>query len=178
MTLENILRNSSLFHNLSDLDLQHLVPICKRVDIEEGTDILREGEPVSHIHIVEEGRVALKMALERPDGSSTGPTTVASIGPEEAFGWSALVEPYLSTLTVSAVDPSKLVSMDGASLRAALDHHKDIGYLVMGNLTRLIAERLAETREALVYHRTWVECVEREEGRLASWIPSPSAKED
>ena len=36
MTLENILRNSSLFHNLSDLDLQHLVPICKRVDIGGG----------------------------------------------------------------------------------------------------------------------------------------------
>jgi len=85
------------------------------------------------------------------------------------------VEPYLSTLTVTAVEPCKLVSVDGASLRAALNHHKDIGYLVMANLTRLIAERLAETREALVYHRTWVEYVERQEGRWASWITSPPA---
>ena len=177
MTLENVLRNASLFHNLSDLEIQHLVPISKRVDVAPGTDILREGEPVSHIHIVEEGRMALKMTLERPDGSSTGPTTVASIGPEEAFGWSALVEPYLSTLTVSAVEPSKLVSVDGASLRAALEHHRDIGYPVMGNLTKLIAERLAETREALVYQRSWVEYVEQEEGRKASWIRSPSAGE-
>ena len=81
MTLENVLRNSSLFHNLSDLDIQHLVPISKHVEVEQGTDILREGEPVSHIHIVEEGRVALQMTLERPDGSSTGPTTVATVGP-------------------------------------------------------------------------------------------------
>ena len=51
----------------------------------------------------------------------------------------------------------KLIALEGSTLRELLADHRDMGYTVMVNVAGLIAERLAETREALVYDRSYVE---------------------
>ena len=138
-----------------------VVPVCREELSTKGDHILKQGEPARYLYLVSEGRVSLHITLERPDGSSTGPKAVASIGPWEAFGWSALVQPYKSTLSATAMEPSRLVVLDGSILLELLGKHPDTGYLVMVNVASLIAERLAETREALVYDRSYVEYLQR-----------------
>ena len=157
MSIRQSLRISSLFQGLTQKDLELVVPMCREeVAIKDAT-ILKQGEPARSLFLVGEGRVGLYMTLERPDGSSSGPKAVASIGPREAFGWSALVQPYESTLSATAVEPSRLIVLEGSALLELLSNHRDIGYLVMVNLATLITERLKDTREALVYDRSYVE---------------------
>ena len=161
-TIEESLRATKMFSGVSAPDMKDLLDLCVRKELEPNSFVLTEGKPVERLCVLESGRVGLQMDLERPDGSSTGPTTVHSVEVGEAFGWSALVPPYLSTLTGIAVEPSTVIAIDAGQLRAALDSHHSMGYQVMSNIAILIAERLHDTREALAYHRSWVEYMERQ----------------
>ena len=107
---------SSVFQGVPEEDLQSLVPLCREKMAIKDALVLKQGEPARFLYLVDEGRIGVQMALERPDGSSTGPKTVASIGPREAFGWSALVKPYRSTLSATAVELSRLIALQGSTL--------------------------------------------------------------
>ena len=95
------------------------------------------------------------MTVNRPDGGATRPASVAILGPGEAFGWSSIVEPHISTLSAKAVDTASLISLEGTALWKALDHDRNAGYLVTVGLAKLLADRLVCTRESLILERGW-----------------------
>ena len=80
MSIEEVLTSSDLFSNLSQEDIQRLLPFCRSIEVETGAILLKEDDPVTHLCVVEEGRVALQMSLERPDGSNTGPHRRCQLG--------------------------------------------------------------------------------------------------
>ena len=155
MTTEDALSRCQLFRGLEEDDVRLLVSLREEVSVKQGESIFREGNPARYLYVVEEGRVALTMTLARPDGSVTHPTTVASLGPMEAFSWSALVEPRVLRFSAMAVEPSRLTRIDGRALQSMLDEHPSVGYRVMVNLSQLLGSRLARTREAFVFERDW-----------------------
>jgi CRP-like cAMP-binding protein len=155
MTIKAVLRGAHLFQQVTDRQLDLIIGLCRRVSVPTGRRIFEEGEPARAVYIVEKGRVALEMRLERPDGSMTDVTTVAAAGPGDAFGWSALVPPHVLTLSARTIEPSALLTIEGEGLRAILSQHSDVGYALMSNVAGLLASRLAQTREALVYERGW-----------------------
>ena len=155
MTAENTLSRCQLFRGLEEDEVSLFAPLREELAVEQGEAIFSEGNPARYLYMVEVGRVALTMTLSRPDGSVTHPTTVASLGPMEAFAWSALVEPRVLRFSALAVEPSRLIRIDGRALQAVLEQHPSVGYRVMVNLSQLLGSRLARTREAFVYERDW-----------------------
>ena len=166
MSVEQALKMSSMFQGVSDEDLALVVPMCLEEVTNKGAEILTQGEHARFLYLVDMGRVSLHMNMERPDGSSTGQITVASIGTREAFSWSSLVPPYISTLSATSVEASRLTAIEGTTLVELFSKHRDLGYLVMVNVANLIAERLAEIREAFVYDRSYVHYLERQSKNL------------
>ena len=155
MTAENALSQSQVFKGLREDEVSLFAPLREELSVERGESVCRAGNPARYLYVVEEGRVALTMTLSRPDGSVTQPTTVASLGPMEAFGWSSLVEPRVLRFSAQAVEPSRLTRLDGRALQTVMEEHPSVGYRVMVNLTQLLGSRLARTREAFVYERDW-----------------------
>jgi CRP-like cAMP-binding protein len=147
------LKSAPLFQGLSEEQLAIFEAIAKPMTAERGTRIIKEGDPARHLCIVRQGRVAIEMALERPDGSYTPRTTVASLGAGEAFGWSALVEPHVLTMSAYAIEPTELLMLEGHKVREVLEGNRQVGYVVMSNVAKLLTRRLTEAREALVYDR-------------------------
>ncbi|MBM4406045.1 MAG: Crp/Fnr family transcriptional regulator [Chloroflexi bacterium] len=147
------IKAASIFQGLSDEHLAAFEAIGKTQMVERWTRIFNEGDPARNLYIVGTGRVALEVALERPDGSHTPRTTVASLGPGDAFGISALVEPHVLTMSAYAVEPSELLLFEGHKLRDILEGNKAVGYVVMRNLAQVLEKRLAGAREAFVYDR-------------------------
>ena len=156
MTVKDTLKNCSLFGGVSDEDLDRLAPTFRQMTAPKGDVILKEGEHAHSLYLIEEGRVGLQMTLERPDGSSTGPTTVASLGPGEAFGWLALIELHLNTLSATVIEPTRLLHVEGSLVKEMFGLNNTMGYQVMQNLARLLGDRLGYTREELVFQRSWV----------------------
>ena len=81
---------------------------------------------------------------------------MASLGPCEALGWSAIIELHLNNLSATAVEPTRLLHVEGSLVQEMLSLNNAMGYHVMENLAKLLGERLGETREALVFQRSWV----------------------
>ena len=144
-----------MFQGVTEEELEPFLPLCDLVSVGRGSSTFKEGGAARFLYVVGQGRVALQMNLERPDGSVTGPTTVASVGTGDAFAWSAIVEPHRLTLSANAVEDCALVAIEAAALREILSRRRRVGYLVMMNVTKLLAERLSQTREAFVFERAW-----------------------
>ncbi|MBI2165758.1 MAG: cyclic nucleotide-binding domain-containing protein [Chloroflexi bacterium] len=155
MTGKELLKGCWLFDGLSEEQLGLLGTFCGQMQVAEGSVIFREGEPARYLYVVGEGRVGLEMSVQRPDGGLTRPAVVAVLGPGEAFGWSAVVAPHVMTMAARALEPSVVGLLEGKALREVLGCYRDVGYVVMCNLAKLLARRLNQTREALLYERGW-----------------------
>lgn len=155
MTVLASLGQCRLFSGLGEHQLRTLATFAWETEVPEGEVVFREGERARCLYAVVRGRVALAMRVQPPDGGPARLATVATLGPGEAFGWSAIVEPHVMTLTARAVEPSTLLVVEGDTLREVLRRYRDVGYLVMAALARLLGERLGQTRQALIYERGW-----------------------
>ncbi len=69
------------------------------------------------------------------------------------MGWSAVVEPYIFTLSCLCLDRTELVAIDAVKLREIIDEDCGLGLAVMKAVAKMIATRLTHTRVVLVGER-------------------------
>ena len=122
---------------------------------ENGATIFQQGKPARHLYVLQHGKVGLQVLVPSPNGGWARPMLVSTLGAGEAFGWSALVEPHVFSMSAIAMERCDLVMVEGEALREAMRRYLDLGYVVLSNLTRLMAQRLDQTRQALIYERGW-----------------------
>ena len=108
------------------------------------------------MYVVGKGRVALNMTLERPDGSTTPPTTVSSVGPGDALGWPAIGGLHFLNSSARTMEDCDLGIINVQELRRTLSQYPRLGYIVMGNIASLLSRKLSDAREAFVYERSWL----------------------
>lgn len=110
-----------------------------------GDVILQEGADTQTFGIVLGGRVALRLLVPE-----RGAVTVMTVEPGDVVGWSALVPPYRATSTAVAVEPTRLLAFDGASLRKALQEDPALAATVYPRVLEAVARRLGATRHQLL----------------------------
>ncbi|MDP3062756.1 MAG: cyclic nucleotide-binding domain-containing protein [Chloroflexota bacterium] len=154
MTIAQVLRRCHLFAGLKDEQIAEVLPLCAQTTALDGGILFKQGGPATSLYVVETGNVALEMSV-----FLTHPVLVARVGPGEALGWSALLEPHVMTLSAKAMGPGpcSLVKVEGAGLRSLLERRGDIASLVWRGLAELLAHRLTQTRQALVHERGWAD---------------------
>ena len=151
LKLRPALERCQLFSGLGKEQMEAILPLCKQVSIEVGGVLFQEGEDSTALYVLEEGKIALEMPVKGRNGRPPQPRVVATLGPGEALGWSAIVEPHLISFTARAVQPCTLVCIDGAALRKLMKSHRELGYEVMAGVAKLLAHRLDQNRQALAY---------------------------
>lgn len=97
------LKSISLFENFSEEELRQISPFAEQVEVDEGEVLAREGDYSYTFMGIEEGGVK----VER-DGE-----TVAELGPGDFFGEIGLLEKSLRTATVTATQPTRLITLTG-----------------------------------------------------------------
>lgn len=110
-----------------------------------GSTLLREGEATTEFGIVVSGRLALRTLVPE-----RGPVTILTVEPGDVFGWSALVEPHVSTSTVVALEPVETIVFDGAALRRLLAADSALAASVYPRLLAAVSRRLVATRTQLL----------------------------
>ncbi len=150
----DVLTHCRLFSQFSQPQLQRILPLCAWKDVADGAMLFRQGQPARHLYVVAQGRATLDLTLQRSDGSPCSPpATVAVVCCGEPFGWSAVMEPHVMTLSARATGPSSFVLLDGPQLKGLLQHEPDLGHPFMTALAQLLSDRLMQTREVLLYER-------------------------
>jgi hypothetical protein len=109
-----LLRGVPLFAPMSGVDLERLARRLRRVDVPAGQVVVRQGEPGELYHVIATGRFAVDL-----NGA-----VLRELGPGQAFGEIALIDAVPRTATVTALEPSRLLSMDGESFVAAVTGHR------------------------------------------------------
>jgi CRP-like cAMP-binding protein len=122
-----------------------LAGLARIVEAAPGTRLLREGEPTDDTSIVLAGRVALRMHVPE-----RGVVTILTVEEGDLLGWSALVPPHTATSEAIAVEPVRLLSFDGAELRAALRADHALAASVYPRVLQAVARRLSATRLQLL----------------------------
>ncbi len=140
-----VLKKSELFADLNEQELRLVEAITTPQQVTTGTIICRQGTREEKIYIVEDGAVAIVLEV--------GPMShrqVQAACDNESFGWSALVEPYISTASVKATEKTKLLAFSADDLRALCKKHPEIGCKIYHAVAKVVAKRLRQAYQQLL----------------------------
>jgi CRP/FNR family transcriptional regulator, cyclic AMP receptor protein len=147
MVSPELLRRYPFFGGLKDDELAGIAMIAEEVAYADGAVIFREGEMARCIYVLVAGTVDLVYEIQHPDGVIT--SYIGAIPAGEPFGISAFVEPYRLTATAKADGAVRAIAIDAAGLRALSEVDCHLGYAVMRQVARALAERLGFARVQL-----------------------------
>ena len=125
-TVRDFLAQSHVFAGLPHSVLDSVAG-CGRLDhFEAGTAIIHVGEPAGTFHVVRHGRVSIQIAAPGRE-----PLVVASREEGDAIGWSWLFKPYRWHFDAIALEPTRVISLDGECLRGKAEADHELGYHLM-----------------------------------------------
>lgn len=153
MTSSNDLKQFDFFQDFSESECEQLLPMTEEIEVEAGRPMYSKGDPASHIYLIREGKIILRMESHMGPYKPPLEVTVDIITGGDAMGWSAVVEPYIYTLGALVIDRSLLIGIKAKELRDLMNSDCTMGYKIMQQTTRLIAHRLDHTRAILVGER-------------------------
>ena len=144
------IKNSKLFWNVSDAQMDKIEALCKEQSFEAGVRILSEGDTSPSFYIVESGKIALEMEIRI--GSRTKRQAVIDVIEKNGvFGWSALTDLPVHTMSATASESSTLLVFDGQSARRLCDEDSDLDHKVMQELVKLVSDRLSQAKRTLAH---------------------------
>ena len=132
-----VLRKSDLFRGLNDEQLRLVEKMATPHVFEPGTIINKQGAKLDNIYLIEDGLVAIVLEL--------GPLSERQLQAAsnfETFGWSAMIEPHISTATAKAIEKTKALAFKGKELCDLCLTQPEIGCRICRSLARIVATRL------------------------------------
>jgi CRP/FNR family transcriptional regulator, cyclic AMP receptor protein len=101
------LKSIPLFEGVADEELAQIAPFANEVSVEEGRELVREGDFSYEFMVIEEGEAEVSRHGEH----------VADLGSGDFFGEMGLLERTLRNATVTARTPMRVVTLTGWDLR-------------------------------------------------------------
>ncbi len=150
------LRACEVFSALNHDELRKVASSALEKQYDAGTVIFQEGDSADELLVVEEGKVAVQITLPETLGQMRRRITVDVVNRNEIVGWSALVAPYIYTLTGVCLQAVKVLSISGSELRQLVRDDYSIGYKLLKQLTKVVASRLDDTRQVLISERLFL----------------------
>ena len=144
-----ILKRFRIFEGLTEGQLEMIAALCQEEVHESGVEIFREGEEAKYLYFLLVGMVALEMKIQAWPQEPPSKAVIDVITRGEPFGWSALAEPHILTLSAKTLERSRVILIKGADLYRLLERDQKMGCLVMERLTSVVGGRLRDTRQKL-----------------------------
>jgi CRP-like cAMP-binding protein len=136
MGKEETLANAPLFAGFGSAELKRLARALYPRQHQAGDVILREGEEAVGFYVVSSGQLEVVKDL---GGSKE--TVLATLGPGDFFGETALLDGYPRTASIRAVDDGQCLVMSRWDFLAELKSSPDMAVQIL----RTLARRLRQT---------------------------------
>jgi len=141
----DVLRKCEVFRTLDDKQLREVEKMCDYEELEAGTIICKQGHKEEKLYIIEHGAVGIILEV--------GPLAqrqVQAVTDYEVFGWSAMLDPYICTATVKALENTKVLAFDGQELSGLCVTKPEIGCRISRGIARVVASRLRQAYAQLL----------------------------
>jgi CRP-like cAMP-binding protein len=101
------LKSIPLFQEVSDEELKEIAPFAEETTVEEGTELVREGDFSYEFFAIEDGQAEV----------SRGGEKVADLGSGDFFGEMGVLERDLRTASVVAKTDMRLITLTGWDMK-------------------------------------------------------------
>ncbi len=135
-------RVATLFHGLSEEEMQKILSIGEAMVCEPGTVLFREQDDALTIYFIESGRVAVRVKEAKTE------KTVYTASEGDVLGWSTVVLPYQRTATAVVVERTKVIAIDTNKFQNFCDKNAAMCYRVAQNFNRAVIARLRFAKAA------------------------------
>jgi len=147
MISPELLRRYPFFSQLSDANLKAIAMVSEELEVKAGTRIFDEGQPANTFFFLIDGSIDLTSSVgEGKNSSARKVFQIGEINPEEVFGVSALIEPFVLSATGTAVKDSRIITIDGKALRAMMELDNHMGFIIMTRIAKIARDQLAAIR--------------------------------
>jgi CRP-like cAMP-binding protein len=143
-----LLSSCYLFKGLSDTRLQAVDAIAKEVLINKSQLLMHEGQKAETLFVLKSGAIEL---LTTVNGDFELPIAILR-HPGDCTGTSALLEPYVYSLSARCTKKGVVVIIQEADLKQVMQEDHEIGCAIMKNLAQHLLSRLKETRQEMKIH--------------------------
>jgi CRP/FNR family transcriptional regulator, cyclic AMP receptor protein len=141
MISPELLRRYPYFAHISDGSLKEIAMMAEEATVPAGTRMFNEGDPASTLYVIIKGEVNIQYVLG--DGALR---TVDTLVDGDLLVWSALVEPYKTTAVGTTTKETRLVKINAGCLRALCEKDPQVGFRLMLDVAKLLANRLEGAR--------------------------------
>jgi len=143
-----ILKESRLFNECTNQELNEISKICKKITFKTGEHIFEAKSFAEYLYIVSEGAVELRFTISYYNVSQE--ITLERKTSGEVFGWSALTKPNLYTFTAMAIQDCDLLSLNERDIRELCKKSEHLGFILMKNIAEIIGERFQMVQKMLM----------------------------
>lgn len=141
-----MLRQTEILTDLNDEELALIANVSHLRTYETGTRIFSENEEARELFILEQGRVSILV-----DIGQGRLATMGIVSPHSAFGWPALVPPYIYMDTARCAERTRVIAFPATVLRELCLNNCRACYSVMEKVTAVISSRLNDARFQLIH---------------------------
>jgi CRP/FNR family transcriptional regulator, cyclic AMP receptor protein len=139
-----VMRKIPFLRGLDDTELSQVAELCEERSYSIGEVCQVEGQSANKVFFILEGKVGAVLRIPNIAYCSSE-IILDTLRGGDIFGWSSLMRgtPW-STLKV--MEPTKVMFADSDALLDLCDNNPRIGYVLMKNLSSVIASRLRRNR--------------------------------
>ena len=139
LTLEETLRNHAFMHGLAERHIARLAALATEVTFAEDEVILEDRQQSRYFYLVTAGSVTVELH------TSILTVTVLTLGPGQAFGWSALLDHQETVFQVRARERTAALRIAGPDLTWACRDDGGLGVEMLLRTLQVAAGRIKAT---------------------------------
>jgi CRP/FNR family cyclic AMP-dependent transcriptional regulator len=129
-----------LLHDLTTLEADRALALGTRLTLSSGEELFHLGAAADRLFLIRRGRIRLTLPMHVRGREENVQVEERSTG--QTVGWSALIPPYLFTLTATAPLETEVVAISRKALREHFAEYPAVGYTMSLNLASVIGQRL------------------------------------
>lgn len=144
-SIYDLLNQHDFFREMPNSDLQIISGCGTNIHIKSGNYLARDGENADHFYVIRSGLVSVE--IQTPP---RGARIIQTLRSNDIAGWNWIFPPYKWAFDLRVVEDMSAVVLDGKCLRDKCDADNRMGYLLMKQFAKIMAQRLQATRLQLL----------------------------
>jgi CRP-like cAMP-binding protein len=144
----DLLKEARLFKECTNNELKDIADICHKITFRNGEYIFFADTPAEFLYIVQDGAIDLRFLVTHYSASKE--ITMDRKFRGEAFGWSALTEPHVYTLSALAANDTELLRINEKDMMGLCKENSHLGYVLMKTIAEIIGERFDLVQKLLI----------------------------
>ncbi len=134
----DVLKKIYVFEELSEEQLEKIVPLLKPVKAKEGKVIIKENTKGDNIYIILDGKVRVSRFINGKEEA------IVFLNPGDMFGEMAILGKQERSATIIAHTDIVMFMFKGKEFKSLIDENHDIGFYVYRKMAQTLAKRLKE----------------------------------